>query len=167
MKRHKISIRSTLDINYFIFLPDDSFRAGWTAYLLLYIYIINNIHYRLLAYATTITPFRTAFYSKDPLGWVIVDTFVDCCFLADLIFNFFFAYYDAEGKLVIQRKKIAIKYLTSWFLLDLITIIPFSLLFGDRNFDARKGISRLPRLYKMLKMTKYIYIYSIYIYIYQ
>ena len=106
-----------------------------------------------MAYATTITPFRTAFHDYDTLPWIIVDSFVDLCFLVDMIQNFFYAYYDSDGNIVVDRKKIAIKYLGTWFALDLIAIIPFNLMF-NREANSVSSVSRIPRVYRLLKMTK-------------
>ena len=108
----------------------------------MYIYIL----YRLLSYATIVTPFRTAFFDYEPLPWIIVDACVDFFFLLDMIQNFFYAYYDSDGNIVTDRKKIALKYLYSWFILDLVAILPFNLLVSS--------FSRASRLYRMLKMTK-------------
>ena len=54
---------------------------------------------------------------------------MDLIFLMDLVLNFFFAYYDDEYMLVDDRGAIAKNYLRSWFTVDLIAIIPISLLF--------------------------------------
>ena len=105
-------------------------------------------------YATIITPYRIAFYDIDSIGWIIADTTVDLLFLADLILNFFFAYYDEDEKLIYDRKKIALKYLTGWFIIDFVAIVPFGL-FQSRDYNSLSRLTRLPRLYRLLKLTKY------------
>ena len=124
-------------------------------------------------YATLITPYRIAFIETDTLVWIILDSFVDFCFLIDLILNmFFFAYYDVDEELIYDRKKIIKRYLKSWFIIDLLAIIPFSAFYG-RNYNSLSRLARLPRLYKLLKITRlndiyiYIYIYICLFYIYR
>ena len=118
------------------------------------------ISLRLLIYATTVTPYRVAFVDQDSIVWIIIDSIVDFFFLCDLVLNFFFAYYDEDEELVFDRKKLAIKYLKTWFLIDLVAIIPFNFMFaGDRDYSSLSRLARLPRLYRLLKITKYIYIY--------
>ena len=114
-------------------------------------------------YATIITPYRTAFHDEDPIGWIVVDALIDLCFLADMFFNFFMAYYDKTEDLVLDRKRIACRYLKTWFLVDFIAIIPFNyMLKANRDYGSLSRLARLPRLYRLLKMTKYM----LYIYIY-
>ena len=117
-------------------------------------------NYRLLLYATTITPFRIAFYEYDSIPWLAVDGFVDFLFLIDLILNFFFAFYDDDEELIYDRRRIAKKYLCSWFIIDLVAIMPFAQ-FQSRDYSSLSRLTRLPRLYRLLKLTKYIYIYNL------
>ena len=52
---------------------------------------------------------------------------VDFMFLADFFITCFSAYYDEhEGVLVTNNKKIIVRYLRSWFLIDLVTSMPIS-----------------------------------------
>ena len=109
-------------------------------------------------YASLITPYRIAFFDKATIGWMIIGYIIDLLFTADLILNFFFAYYDKNGELVYNRKKIAYRYLLSWFIIDFIAIIPFDIFFNN-NYNSLSRLLRLPKLYRLLKLTKYFYIY--------
>ena len=114
-----------------------------------------------LCYAAIITPYRTAFFDYDSIGWIIADTIVDLYFLADLILNFFTAYFNEDMKLVVSRTDIAKRYLKTWFSVDFIALVPFHYMIpgSSRDYSSLARISRLPRLYKLLKMIRYIYIY--------
>lgn len=81
-----------------------------------------------LLYTFTATPYTIAFLN-DP-SWILVaiDFFVDFVFLIDIVINFFIAYYDSNYKLVDNKKKIAWKYLTTWFVVDFFSILPFNLI---------------------------------------
>jgi hypothetical protein len=73
-------------------------------------------------------PFNLAFTDYDlDSSWYYIDTVIDFIFITDLFVNFFSAYYDEEGKLVTNNKKIATKYLKSWFIIDLIASFPFNM----------------------------------------
>ena len=54
---------------------------------------------------------------------------IDILFAVDMIVIFNSAYYDEDLMLVEDRCQISYNYLTSWFLIDLICIIPFDLMF--------------------------------------
>ena len=83
-----------------------------------------------------------------------------------MILTFFTAFYDSDHNVTTDKSSIAKNYLTSWFLIDFISIFPFDLCFQtNKDYSSLARIARLPRLYKLLKITRYIYIW-IYIYIY-
>ncbi len=46
----------------------------------------------------------------------------------DIIINFFSAYYDKNDDIIIDKKKIAVRYLKGWFLIDFLGVFPVSLL---------------------------------------
>jgi hypothetical protein len=55
------------------------------------------------------------------------------------------------------RKKIALTYLKTWFFFDFISIIPVSIILdSNKDYTSLARIARLPRLYRVLKMTKYL-----------
>jgi hypothetical protein len=92
---------------------------------------------RLLIYTATVTPFRVAFYDVDSDFWIGLDIFIDSCFLLDIILNFFTAYFDAEDELVLDRKNIAIHYITGWLFVDFISILPVSfILQAERDYTS-------------------------------
>lgn len=49
-------------------------------------------------------------------------------FMIDIILIFNTAYYTLEMQLVDQRKEICINYLTGWFIIDFLAIIPFDII---------------------------------------
>eukprot|EP01052_Picozoa_sp_SAG31_P008812 SAG31_NODE_451_length_15511_cov_77.547301_6_plen_520_part_00 len=116
-------------------------------------------------------------------GWFF-DVFVDIYFLADLVLNFFTAFYDDKGVREFRLGKIAANYLRGWFLIDLLSCLPVNyiillvkhlnkagaeakidMLAGSRgiteeednedSFDFKAfKVIRLLRLSKMLRLAK-------------
>lgn len=81
----------------------------------------------MLTYVATFVPFNVCFNPpSDGLTFSdIIDIFVDCFFFADLIVNFLSAYEDSTtGALIVDLKLIAKNYTSTWFMLDLVAIIP-------------------------------------------
>lgn len=124
----------------------------------------------MLIYTILVTPFRIAYYDDDPLEWIIIDTIVinhyphhsfvrakiDSFFAIDIALNFVTAYFDQYHQLIHDRKKIAWGYLTGWFFIDLISIIPISLMLNSHgDYASLVRIARIPRLYRLIKMAKY------------
>ena len=53
-----------------------------------------------------------------------INFFIDIINIIDLFLGFFRAYYNWEEQLIKKKRKIALKYLSGWFLFDLIASIP-------------------------------------------
>ena len=59
---------------------------------------------------------------------MVINYLIDSLFAIDMIIIFNSAFHDDDFNIVDDRKKIAIKYIQSWFWIDLLAIIPFDLL---------------------------------------
>lgn len=129
-----------------------------------------------LLYTGTVVPFKLAYidfripnsdgeidhYGPSEYSWRAVDFFLDILFFMDLISNFFIAYYDVRGVLHSHPAKIWKNYMEGWFWLDLVACVPeelwsllFTLMLGGGS-GSGKHIARLPRMYKILKLSKLI-----------
>ena len=100
---------------YLLFYPEDSSKENWDMFITL-----------ILLISCIVTPLRIAFGDvHEPLGWEIFGDSIDCLFLADILVLFNSAFYDSEFQIVENRKVIAKDYIKSWFLVDLLAILPF------------------------------------------
>ncbi len=80
-------------------------------------------------FTTIVVPYRLAFVDVEPLSWQIVYYVINGFFLVDCFVNFFTTYTDDEKNVEItDRKKICLNYLKSWFLIDLMSCLPFDLI---------------------------------------
>lgn len=96
-----------------IILPDDPWKVKWDLLITF-----------LLFWVMFVTPYRIAFVEKDGFVWLIVDALIDFIFTIDIIFTFCSAYYNSKFILIDNPVKISINYGKSWFLIDLIAIVP-------------------------------------------
>lgn len=71
------------------------------------------------------TPWEMAFNIENAtatsFNWTI-----DCIFLTDMIATFFTAYSTEDFEIIDDHKQIACVYLTSWFWIDLLAILPYA-----------------------------------------
>ncbi len=82
--------------------------------------------------------------------------------MIDIIFNFNTAFTDDDFIVIDDRKTISIVYLKSWFIVDLIAILPFEqLLGGSGNINDVVRLARIGRLYKLIKLTKLLRVLKI------
>jgi hypothetical protein len=73
----------------------------------------------ILIYTATVTPFKVCFLEDEPIHFVVLDFIIDFLFALDIAITCFLAYFDKNNKLVVDKKKIFLNYLTGWMLLDL------------------------------------------------
>lgn len=80
----------------------------------------------LLFYVGLSVPFSLGFGQSAALD--MIDRVSDMFFCTDVMLNFRTSFMDNEDTVIVDSKLIAMKYLKSWFLLDLISSIPFDLI---------------------------------------
>jgi|Transcript_28203 hypothetical protein len=78
----------------------------------------------LAMYNCFAVPFFVAFRPEETFTFIIINTFIDCMFMIDLVLNFFTTYIDRNGDEVLNTKRIAVNYLKGTFVLDLIASVP-------------------------------------------
>ncbi|EEF32836.1 Potassium channel AKT2/3, putative [Ricinus communis] len=102
-----------------IISPMDSRYRWWGSFMVL-----------LVAYSAWVYPFEVAFLNSSPNKRLyIADNIVDLFFAIDIVLTFFVAYIDSRTQLMVRdRKKIATRYLSTWFLMDVASTIPFEAL---------------------------------------
>jgi hypothetical protein len=78
----------------------------------------------LLVYVACFTPYLVAFDLSSPAlaAWEHV---VDALFLTDIALNFRTGYVDARHRLVMERRPVAVHYVTGWFWVDLAAGLPW------------------------------------------
>ncbi|CAG9312626.1 unnamed protein product [Blepharisma stoltei] len=133
-------------VHKWILLPNSSFKKYWSLVIAF-----------LLIWTATVVPYEVC-YLDDNYMWLSIDLTIDGLFIIDIIINFNTAYVDDEGKIITNRKSIAKRYLTTWFLIDLIACIPFPNLMNNFNADGNKnyGFQRLARVLRLLRMYRLV-----------
>eukprot|EP00262_Sarcandra_glabra_P001867 TRINITY_DN12029_c0_g1_i1.p1 TRINITY_DN12029_c0_g1~~TRINITY_DN12029_c0_g1_i1.p1 ORF type:complete len:786 (-),score=92.54 TRINITY_DN12029_c0_g1_i1:18-2375(-) len=115
----------------------------------------------LVAYSAWVYPFEVAFLKSSPKGGLyFADNIVDLFFAIDILLTFFVAYIDSRTQLlVLNSKKIALRYLSTWFIMDVASTIPFETLayaFMGKNKEGLSysvlGILRLWRVRKIKRL---------------
>lgn len=101
-------------------------------------------------------PVKFSFYADvDTPEWDILDYCTDFIFFLDLIVTFFTPYYNGDT-LVTNLKSICCNYLKLWFWLDFLSIFPFELIFITGNYVSLIRLSRFPKVYRLVKISKII-----------
>jgi ABC-type branched-subunit amino acid transport system ATPase component len=94
---------------------------------------------------------------------LVLETCMDIVFMVDILINFRTGYFVQEtGEVEFDQKKVAMKYIQSWFFLDLVSGIPFALFDNVSALDSLSVIkilkvgrvAKAARLLSFLKLTK-------------
>ncbi|KAJ4703853.1 Potassium channel like [Melia azedarach] len=111
----------------------------------------------LVIYSAWICPFEFAFltYKKDAL--FIFDNIVNGFFAIDIILTFFVAHLDSQSYLLVDDpKKIAIRYISTWFIFDVCSTAPFQflgLLFTDNSSELAFRLLNMLRLWRLRRVS--------------
>uniref|UniRef100_A0A061QTN1 Potassium sodium hyperpolarization-activated cyclic nucleotide-gated channel protein n=1 Tax=Tetraselmis sp. GSL018 TaxID=582737 RepID=A0A061QTN1_9CHLO len=133
--------------------PSSQFRLQWDLFILLLLVYICFAAPVVVCFDITIE-----YGVHDMWYW---ETFVTAMFALDIILNFNTAYTDADENLVTDRRKIAVHYLTGWFVIDIAAVLPYEAM--TPNAEAEVGqlakglrLARFTRILRLLRVVKLI-----------
>ncbi|CAN6332977.1 unnamed protein product [Urochloa humidicola] len=115
----------------------------------------------LVAYSAWVYPFEVAFMNASPKGGLeVADMVVDLFFAVDIVLTFFVAYIDPRTQLLVRdRKKIALSYLSTFFIMDVASTIPFQglayLATGEVREGAAYSLIGVLRLWRLRKVKQF------------
>ncbi|ETL38959.1 hypothetical protein L916_09590 [Phytophthora nicotianae] len=138
--------------------PRSNEKLGWDALVMV-----------VVLYSAIIVPVQMGF-PEIQLGATVrtIGGFTDVLFFLDVLHNFFVGYYpDDDENMIRDRLLIAKRYLASWFLPDVLAVIPLDYFLvqssgsnsdtvddGDSISNAQVLSLRLTRLVRLLRITK-------------
>ncbi|CDW73868.1 UNKNOWN [Stylonychia lemnae] len=120
------------------------------------------IHIGYLAFSI---PYRISFDYDPNLFDVVVDFYLTFVFLIDMLIIFITPIADKEGKLIYDKKNIALAYIRRWFFFDLAVCFPFSYFrytssskHGDDDWKnlVTLNFGQIQRVYKVLLLTQLV-----------
>lgn len=115
----------------------------------------------LVFYSAWVYPFEVSFLkSSQVIGIYIADIVVDLFFAVDIYLTFSVAYFDHKTQLIIRDpKKIAKRYLSTWFVMDLASTIPFDLVVmlftGSHNLGLPYSLLGLLRFWRIRRVKQF------------
>ncbi|KAJ0410307.1 hypothetical protein P43SY_002639 [Pythium insidiosum] len=127
--------------------PDAPWRMRWNIFIGI-----------ILAYCAVAIPYEVSFLADRTDGSVfsnVMEVFIGGSFVVDMILNFRTAFHDRPDHIVTGDREIAVAYLRSWFIIDLISIIPASTIISSivRSSNESRTIYLL-RVVRLLKLSR-------------
>ncbi|CAC5372076.1 KCNH5 [Mytilus coruscus] len=109
----------------------------------------------LLTFYTAVTvPYNAAYRNKtmDQVPLLVVDSIVDVVFFVDIILNFHTTFVGPSGEVISDPKIIRMNYLRSWFVIDLLSCLPYDVFNAFEYVDER--ISTLFSALKVVRLLR-------------
>ncbi|XP_059054213.1 potassium voltage-gated channel subfamily H member 8-like isoform X1 [Achroia grisella] len=117
-------------------------------------------------YVAVVVPYNASFVDEGhPRISVTMDVLVEALFITDILLNFRTTFVSKKGEVVSDSKAIALNYIRSWFVVDLLAALPFDLLYASDVYSGAESthgnvhlvkLTRLLRLARLLqKMDRY------------
>uniref|UniRef100_A0A668AU16 Potassium voltage-gated channel, subfamily H (eag-related), member 5a n=1 Tax=Myripristis murdjan TaxID=586833 RepID=A0A668AU16_9TELE len=90
----------------------------------------------LTFYTAIMVPYNVSFKTKqNNLAWLVLDSVVDVIFLIDIVLNFHTTFVGPAGEVISDAKLIRMNYLKTWFVIDLLSCLPYDIINAFENVD--------------------------------
>ncbi|XP_071080038.1 voltage-gated delayed rectifier potassium channel KCNH1-like isoform X2 [Haliotis cracherodii] len=108
----------------------------------------------LTFYTAIMVPYNAAFKIKtmDQLPLLVIDSMVDVVFFVDIVLNFHTTFVGPSGEVISDPKIIRMNYLKSWFVIDLLSCLPYDVFNAFQYVDD--GISTLFSALKVVRLLR-------------
>ncbi|TWW72433.1 Potassium voltage-gated channel subfamily H member 5 [Takifugu flavidus] len=81
-------------------------------------------------------PYNVSFKTKqNNIVWLVLDSVVDVIFLVDIVLNFHTTFVGPGGEVISDPKLIRMNYLKTWFVIDLLSCLPYDIINAFENVD--------------------------------
>ncbi|KAL5129208.1 Potassium channel SKOR [Glycine soja] len=131
----------------FVIHPDNRWYRAWTKFILLW-----------AVYSSFFTPMEFGFFRGLPENLFILDIIGQIAFLVDIVLQFFVAYRDSQTyRTVYKRTPIALRYLKSNFIFDLLGCMPWDIIYKACGRKEEVRYLLWIRLYRVRKVTDFFH----------
>ncbi|KAI5102835.1 potassium voltage-gated channel subfamily H member 1 isoform X3, partial [Silurus meridionalis] len=90
----------------------------------------------LTFYTAIMVPYNVSFKTKqNNVAWLVIDSVVDVIFLVDIVLNFHTTFVGPAGEVISDPKLIRMNYLKTWFVIDLLSCLPYDVINAFENVD--------------------------------
>ncbi|XP_068456482.1 potassium voltage-gated channel subfamily H member 5 isoform X2 [Clinocottus analis] len=107
----------------------------------------------LTFYTAIMVPYNVSFKTKqNNIVWLVLDSVVDVIFLVDIVLNFHTTFVGPGGEVISDPKLIRMNYLKTWFVIDLLSCLPYDIINAFENVD--EGMSSLFSSLKVVRLLR-------------
>ncbi|KAL8193974.1 hypothetical protein R6Q57_026216 [Mikania cordata] len=134
-------------IKGFYITPENRWYRAWVKIILVW-----------AVYSSFFTPMEFGFFRGLPDRLYLLDILSQAAFFVDIVVQFFVAYRDSQTyKIIVSPRLIAIRYLKSHFILDLLACMPWDIIY---TASGRKEEVRYLLLIRLVRARKVLEFFS-------
>merc|ERR1712167_48862 len=79
-------------------------------------------------YTATVTPYDVSYLEPSIDVLFFLNRIVDTFFSMDMVLQFFLMTQDENGRYIKSQREVAWRYITSWFVIDFLSVLPFDVI---------------------------------------
>jgi len=113
----------------------------------------------LTFYTAIMVPYNVALKNKtsEDVSLLVVDSIVDVIFFIDIVLNFHTTYVGPGGEVVSDPKVIRLNYLKSWFMIDLLSCLPYDVFNAfDHDDDGIGSLFSALKVVRLLRLGRVV-----------
>ncbi|XP_076366902.1 potassium voltage-gated channel protein eag-like [Tachypleus tridentatus] len=113
----------------------------------------------LTFYTAIMVPYNVAFKSKsnEDVSFLVLDSIVDVIFFIDIVLNFHTTFVGPGGEVVSDPKIIKMNYLKSWFIIDLLSCLPYDVFNAfDQDDDDIGSLFSALKVVRLLRLGRVV-----------
>jgi len=110
----------------------------------------------MIFYTAVVTPYDVSFLEPSLDVLFFFNRTVDLFFLCDMVLQFFLMVQDDKGRYIKVQSELAHRYLTSWFAIDFISVLPFDMvgMVADSDDVGQLKVLRVIRVLRLFKLLR-------------
>lgn len=113
----------------------------------------------LTYYTAIMVPYNVAFKNKtsEDVSLLVLDSIVDVIFFIDIVLNFHTTFVGPSGEVVSDPRIIRMNYLKSWFIIDLLSCLPYDVFNAfDQDEDEIGSLFSALKVVRLLRLGRVV-----------
>ncbi|XP_026329499.1 potassium voltage-gated channel subfamily H member 8-like isoform X4 [Hyposmocoma kahamanoa] len=104
-------------------------------------------------YVAVVVPYNASFNAKERIS-PVMDVVVEVFFIFDIVLNFRTTFVSKKGEVVSDWKAIALNYIRTWCVVDLLAALPFDILYWSDVYSISESSIHLVKLVRLLRLAR-------------
>jgi len=128
---------------WFVLDPHNRHKVHWDVLIAL-----------MIIYSVLVIPWRIGFSQEATGGALVLEVVIDSFFVLDILLTFLTGFYDDREVFCGSLKAIAWRYLMSFLVIDVVSVMPVDYFVGTASDGGNDTSAKIPKMLRMLRLLK-------------